>query len=358
MRKWVAWVAVGAVVVAAVVGLARASSTRSGDTSAGGSRARVERRDLTTYVKATGVLRPMVGAEVRVGSRVSGVVSRLFVRIGDPVSRGQLLAELDGRELGARRAQTVAALESARASLRYARADLERKRQLARESLLPASELDLAERAAAVAATQADEAEASLEGATTQLDYTRIRAPIAGLVASISTQEGETVAASFASPTFVTLLDLDRLELRTYVDETDIGRIRAGQEARFTVDTYPGHELEGRVATVYPQAEIRDNVVNYVTVVRFEPPRDRQLRPEMTATVRIALETRPGALALPRQAVRRDGARSFVVAPDGGARRFVTTGARDDTHVEIREGLREGDEAVVAGISPGGADAR
>ena len=96
------------------------------------------------------------------------------------------------------------------------------------------------------------------------------------------------MSATLSAPTFVTIVDLARLELWAYVDETDIGRIEVGQTARFTVDTWKDHEFVGRVTAVYPQAEIRDNVVNYVTVVRFEPPRERTLRPEMTATVKIA----------------------------------------------------------------------
>lgn len=244
----------------------------------------VQRRD--TEVKATGVIKPMVGAEVRVGSRVSGVVERLFVRIGDRVEKGQLLAELDDRDLVARRREALAALNLARANLDYTRADLARKRDL-RELLSPA-ELDVAQRAFAVAEQQTAGAQAALEAATTQLGYARIAAPIAGVVASIATQEGETVAASFAAPTFVTLLDLARLEVWAYVDETDIGRIRPGMPARFTVDTYGGEEFSGQVTAIYPKPEIRDNVVNYVTVIRFEAPRDRVLRPEMTATVRMS----------------------------------------------------------------------
>lgn len=236
-------------------------------------------------VKATGVIKPMVGAEVRVGSRVSGVVRRLFVRIGDRVEKGELLAELDDRDLVSRRREALAALNLARANLDYARAELQRKRGL--RDLLSPSELDVAQRAFAVAEQQTAGAQAALEAATTQLGYARIAAPIAGVVASIATQEGETVAASFAAPTFVTLLDLERLEVWAYVDETDIGRIRPGLPARFTVDTYGGEEFAGRVTAVYPKPEIRDNVVNYVTVIRFDAPRGRVLRPEMTATVRI-----------------------------------------------------------------------
>jgi HlyD family secretion protein len=307
---------------------------------------RVTRRTLGSKVKATGVVKPRIGAEVKVGSRVSGVVARLHVRIGDAVARGQLLAELETRELAARRDQAAAALAATEATLQYARSDLERKRALRGAELLSAADLDVAERSRAVAEQQFTEAAANLDFASTQLGYSRITAPIAGIVASVATQEGETVAASLAAPTFVTLVDLARLEVWAYVDETDIGRIQKGQSARFTVDTYPDHEFEGRVTAVYPQAEIRDNVVNYVTVVTFDPPRGRTLRPEMTTTVRIAIETRDEVLAVPRRAVRREQGRTFVLTP-AGEKRWVTVGSRDETDCEIVDGLREGDKVLL-----------
>jgi RND family efflux transporter MFP subunit len=344
----------GTIVAAAVllVAVFRTSATRGADRPGGPEVVKVVRRDVGSVVKATGVVKPMIGAQVRVGSRVSGVVKHLRVRVGDVVRKGQLLAELDARELVAQRDQAMAALQSSQANLRYAEADLDRKRRLEGARLLAPSELDLAERAHTVAERQAAQARASLEYAGTQADYSRIHAPIAGIVASVSTQEGETVAASFAAPTFVTLLDLDRLEVWAYVDETDIGRIEIGQEARFTVDTYPDHEFEGRITDIYPQAEIRDNVVNYVTVVRFDPPRDRTLRPEMTTTVRIALEKRANVLALPRRAVRREGGRQFVFAPRGDSvvRREVVTGTRDEGYFEIASGLQEGDEVLLGDV--------
>lgn len=319
----------------------------------GQARAQVVRRDMSRVVKATGVVRPMIGAEVRVGSRVSGVVQRLHVRVGDAVERGQLLAELDAEELEARCAQAAAGLASAQASLDYAQAELRRKRELAGASLIPPSELDLAERGCAVAEAQVAEAAASLATARTQRSYARIEAPIAGIVASVSTQEGETVAASFASPTFVTLIDLRRLEVWAYVDETDIGRVSSGQPARFTVDTWPDEPFTGQVTTIYPQAEVRDNVINYVAVVAFEPRPERLLRPQMTATVRVTLDRREGALAVPRRAVRREGGRTVVrcPGPDGGPEgdlvRPVTLGVRDETHYEVLNGLREGEDVLV-----------
>jgi HlyD family secretion protein len=344
-------VALAAIAVAAFL-WGRAVWTQSEDNAAAGV-VRVVRRDVGSGVKATGIIKPRVGAEVRVGSRISGVVKRLYVRIGDRINKGQLLAELDDRDLIARRNEAAAALQQADVNLSYARTDLQRKRQLNEAGAVARIDLDLAERAAAVAEQQVSAAQASLEYATTQLAYAQIIAPIAGVVASVSTQEGETVAASFAAPTFVTLIDLSRLEVWAYVDETDIGRIRIGRGAKFTVDTYGDHEFEGQVTAVYPKAEIRDNVVNYVTVVRFEPPRDRTLRPEMTTTVRIALDTRENVLALPIRAVRRDGDGAFVLSRRGDAieRRLVTTGGRDESYWEIVDGLREGDEVLIGDVN-------
>jgi HlyD family secretion protein len=339
-------------VAAAAFAWSRGVRIQADDPAASLQTVRVVRRDIGNVVKATGIIKPRVGAEVRVGSRISGVVKNLFVRIGDRVTKGQLLAELDDRDLIARHDEAAAALQQAEVNLGYATTDLQRKRQLGAEGVLSRSELDLAERAAAVADKQVTAARASLAFAETQLAYGRIEAPIDGVVASISTQEGETVAASFAAPTFVTLVDLSRLEVWAYVDETDIGHIRAGQNARFTVDTYGDHEFAGRVTTVYPKAEIRDNVVNYVTVIRFDPPRDRTLRPEMTTTVRIALDLRPNVLAVPIRAVRRDGDRTFVFSRRGDTieRRPVTTGARDDQYWEIVNGLREGEEVLIGDV--------
>jgi RND family efflux transporter MFP subunit len=348
--KKLAWVLGLAAVAVPAALLAPAAARRAREDAPARETARVGRRTIASFVKATGVVKPRIGAEVKVGSRVSGVVARLHVRIGDTVARGQLLAELETRELVARRDQARAALAAAEATLHYARADLARKHALGASALLSPAELDLAERGGGLAEQQRAEASANLDYALTQLGYSRIAAPIAGIVASVTTQEGETVAASLAAPTFVTLVDLARLEVWAYVDETDIGRIERGQAARFTVDTYPGQEFEGRVTAIYPQAEVRDNVVNYVTVVTFDPPGGRTLRPEMTTTVRIAVATRVDVLTLPRRAVRREDGRTFVLT-DGG-RRPVTVGSRDETHTEILDGVREGDEVL---LGEGGA---
>jgi RND family efflux transporter MFP subunit len=244
--------------------------------------------DVSRLVKASGVIKPQVGAEVRVGSQLSGVVRHLHVQVGDAVTAGQRLAELDNRELRALCAKAEADHQLALADLRYAAANLERQRAIAAARAISADALDMAERAHAVAEQQVAATQASVDYAAIQLDHAVITAPIGGVVASVATQEGETVSASFSAPTFVTLIDLRRLEVWAYVDETDIGRIEPGQRATFTVDTYGTEEFSGIVTAIYPKAEIRDNVVDYIVVLRFEPRPGRILRPEMTAIVRIA----------------------------------------------------------------------
>jgi RND family efflux transporter MFP subunit len=349
LRKIIAAVVVLGLVAAGIAGMKRLDIAHARQASTNQEVVRVIRRDVGTRVKATGVIKPMIGAEVNVGSSVSGVVMRLFVQIGDRVDKGQLLAELDSRTLKARRDADAAALQVAQANLDYAEVDLRRKRQLNEAQIISRSELDLASKAFAVAEQQRDQARATLADSTTQLGYTQVFAPIAGTVSGVSTQEGETVAASFATPTFVTLLDLSKLEVWAYVDETDIGHIRKGELARFTVDTYGEREFAGTVTSIHPKAEIRDNVVDYVVVVRFTAPREFVLRPEMTTTVNIDLDRHTHVLAVPVRAVRREGNRAFVLCRNNGKieQRWVSPGIRDDGYWEVVAGLREGEEVVI-----------
>jgi HlyD family secretion protein len=349
MRAIITCAVVLGLIAVGVAGWKRLEGARAQQGSDHREIARVTRRDVGTAAKATGVIKPMIGAEVNVGSSVSGVVMRLLVQIGDHVEKGQLLAELDSRELAARRDADAAALQLAQANLDYAEVDLHRKRQLKEARIISLSELDLAEKAYVVSREQRDQARATLKDSTTQLGYTQIFAPIGGVVSAVSTQEGETVAASFAAPTFVTLLDLSKLEVWAYVDETDIGNIHAGQQAQFTVDTYRDHEFTGTVTSIHPKAEIRDNVVDYVVVVRFSAPSGFVLRPEMTTTVSIDLDRHTRVLALSFRALRREHGKSFVLCRNQGKieKRWVTTGLRDDDYFEIVAGLHEGDEVLI-----------
>jgi len=279
-------------------------------------------------------------------------LQRLYVTVGDRVREGQLLAQLDSTELTARLKQAKAALANAQAENDYAVEEYARAIDMREKGIIPETEMSLMERQRDVTASQVAQAKANLEAAEIQLGYTKIYAPIGGVVAEVATQVGETVAASFAAPTFVTIIDLDRLEVWAYVDETDIGRVETGQRAVFTVDTYSDTDFTGTVTAIRPMAEIQDAVVNYVTVIDIVERHGKILRPEMTTTVNIELERRDDVLAIPNRAVRRDrgGTYAFVMENGARVRRDIRIGYRDRDYSEVVEGLNEGDRIVVGTV--------
>lgn len=314
----------------------------------GGPRAetvRVRRQTLDRTISATGVIRPVVGAEIEVGSRVSGIVRSLPVRVGDPVNRGDVMALLDPTEFQAEVDQARADLALARAELKLAESVQQRAASLAADGIVSPNELEAAAGDLEAARARAAREEARLRSAVIRLGYTEIRAPIRGVIADVTTREGETVAASFAAPTFVTIVDVDRLEVQAYVDETDIGRVFTGLRGTFTVDTYPGEEFTARVKAVDPKAAIQNGVVNYIVRLAFDGREGFVLRPEMTAHVRLQVEQRADVLTVPRRAIRRESGREMVRVRRGPLweDQAVATGWRTDGDVEIRDGLKEGE---------------
>ncbi len=304
---------------------------------------------ITEMVVATGVIRPMVGAEINVGSRISGTVVKLPVEVGDSVEVGQLLAKLDATALQASVDQRLADVELAKPKVLLAESMLKRSQQLAARNLVSAADLDIARRDLAVERAQLKASEARLRSANIQLGYTQIIAPIKGVVAEVSTRKGETVAANFSAPTFVTILNLDRLEVLAYVDETDIGLIQVGQKASFTVDTYPNQEFKATINAIHPRAEIQGSVVNYVVRLDLETSdtsinKTFILRPEMTAHVRLMVAKRNDVIKVSRNTIKRKGGRQFVLLQKNGQwiEQSVRTGWRSESEVEIVSGVNAG----------------
>ncbi len=366
--------------------------------------ASVTRRDIGSSVQATGTIKAMVGAEVKVGSRITGKVEHLYARIGDRVKKGDVIVRLEQEDLKARAAKAKADLDLAEANLALIRAGsrkeeirvaenridearstldlnktiLDRQKSLLAGGYIAKEPVDKAQREYAVALSQynaaqesiqlikekftreeidaavakVDQAKAALRDGEVQLSYATITAPISGTIASVTTQQGETVSASFNAPTFITVIDLSRLEVDTYVDETDIGKVKVGQDASFTVASYPDKDFKGKVTAIYPKAIIQDNVVYYVTIISADNP-EGLLKPEMTATVNISLQKRENVLAVPNGAIRREGGKKVVSIMQNNqlANREVKTGWKDSTYTEILSGLNEGDRVIIGETS-------
>lgn len=306
---------------------------------------KVGRETLTREVIATGVIRPVTGAEINVGSRVSGIVKNLPVKVGDTVQAGDLLAQLDSTPFEALMQQAAADVDLSKAELALAESELARQQNLSAKGYSSETDLQQAIRDINVARAKLALNVAKLRSAEIDFGYTKIAAPIKGVIAEVTTREGETVAADFAAPKFVSIVDLDRLEVQAFVDETDIGRVFVGQSARFEVDTYSDREFQARVTAINPKAELQNSVVNYIVVLDFEGQEGSILRPEMTAHVRLELEARNNVLTAPRSALRRQNGKQIILVERDGdwTEQPVRIGWRTDQRVEIVDGLAEGD---------------
>jgi RND family efflux transporter MFP subunit len=330
----------------AIISLASCSGT--GETP-GYDITSVQRRNIETSIVATGIVKPKIGAEVKVGSRASGVVKKLYVKNGDKVRKGDVLAVLDDAELSAKYRLELANLDNAKTNLKYAAIELERIKALNSKDFASAQAYDNQVKEFDLAVARVASQQAMTDYAATQLGFTKIYAPISGFIGSVSTQEGETVAASFVSPTFVTIIDLARIEVWAYVDETDIGKVTTGQKVTFTVDTYPGTQFEGVVSAIYPKAEIRDNVVNYIAIVEIKNNLEFQLRPEMTTYVSIMTQQKENVLSVPDNAVQRDNNETvvYVLRDNHPEKRIIKTGAKGSQITEVLEGLHEHEQVIL-----------
>ncbi len=340
--------AIIAIVLAVVIVTVRAGSDKP---ELAVTTAVVEKRDMGSLVQATGIIKPKVGAEVKVGARITGKVEHLYANIGDRVKKGQILVRLEQDDLKARADQAEASYLEAKAAFDKAKLDLDRDTPLAKEGYLSQQNIDGLQNVYDMAKARLMKAKADQDYAKAQLSYATITAPIGGTIASVTTQQGETVAAGLNAPTFITIIDLNKLEVNAYVDETDVGKITVGQEALFTVDTFADKDFKGKVTAIYPRAVLQENVVNYITLISIDNS-EGKLKPDMTANVTITLKKKAGVLAIPGAAVVREGGKKYVMlqAKDGKAtRREVKTGWKEGTYLEITSGLKEGDTVLVSG---------
>jgi RND family efflux transporter MFP subunit len=313
-----------------------------------------ERRTIAATVLATGVLRLRVGGEVRVGAQLSGIVEKLNVEVGSHIDRGDVIAKIDSRGLEARLAQERAQVVVIEQEVRRAEVELARARRMDEQKLVARTDVEDRTLALEEARARLEKARRDVQVVETELSYAIIRSPITGTVASVTTQEGETVAASFTTPTFATVIEDGALELIAMVDETDIGNVTIGNPVMFTVEAYPAMEFEGKVARIAPKGTIISGVVNFEVMIRIESQAE-VLKPDMTANVTIRTAERE-ALVVPSAAIQREGADRFVWVDQAGnlMRRTVSVGTRDANFTEIRQGIGPGDRVLV-GPQPGAA---
>lgn len=312
-------------------------------------------RMIGSMVNATGTIRLRVGSEVRVGSQLSGIVKKLNATVGGHVNAGDVIAEIDDAPIQARLAQADAQAQLDRATMERARASAGRAQQLASQGLIPIQQLQDLQLALAEARAKYEKSLSDRNLVQVDLRYVKIRAPISGTVASVSTQEGETVAASFTAPTFVTIIGDNALQLVAMVDETDIANVKPGNPTVFTVDSYPSRDFPGIVENVAPKATIVSGVVNYEVTVHIRKDA-KLLKPDMTANVSIQTAQHV-ALVLPPAAIQRDGEQTFVYLAGKAQpeRRLVVTGRKEGGVVEIKKGVSETDGVLL--FSDGRAEA-
>ena len=349
--------------------------------------AKVERGPLISSVSSTGTLAAVI--TVQVGTQVSGTIQKLFVDFNSVVKKGQAIAEIDPALFTAQVEQTKGNylsaqgnLEKLKADLVDARRNLERNRQLLMGGIISQGDFDTADNrckqaAAAVKAAEGTviQTKGAFDQAQTNLRYATIRSPVDGIVVSRNVDVGQTVAASFQTPTLFTIAqDLTKMEIDTSVDESDISRVKVGQPVSFTVDAYPETRFTGMVRQIRNAPVVTQNVVTYVVVVNVDN-KELKLKPGMTANVSIETARKDSVLKVPAAALRfkpkspSEGKGKPAGMPQPGGKRpakkadeqvyiltpektpksvAVKTGISNDGSVELVEGnLKENDEVIV-----------
>ena len=339
--------------------------------------AKVEVGSIESKISATGTVNAVV--TVQVGSQVSGTIKELYADFNSEVKKGQVISMLDQKTFTAQRDQARANLINAKANVEKSNADLVDKKQkfdrsskLFKEGLASQSDRDSAEAAYLSAKAQVKSAEAqveqqkaALELAEVNLDYTIIKSPVDGIVISRNVDIGQTVAASFQTPTLFTIAkDLTKMQVNTNVDEADIGTVKLGQEARFTVDAFPESVFNGKVSQIRNAPIIVQNVVTYDVIIEVSN-KNMELKPGMTANVSIVTALKDGVLKVPNAALRfkpqeqEEYANHKSAKQERGSKIWlqvggqqikpvsIKTGLSDGAFTEIREGeIKEGDEVI------------
>lgn len=306
--------------------------------------ATVTRGDLTQVVTATGQLDPVIN--VQVGSQISGTIQKLLVDFNSQVKSNQVIAQIDPATYEVNVLKAEADLANAKAALKLNQILAQREESLFTNRLVSASDNDTADAQWRQSQAMVDSAEAALASAQVDLRRCTILAPVDGVVISRNVDVGQTVAASFSTPTlFVIANDLTKMQIDALVSEADIGGVQVGQNVNFSVDAYPYRTFHGKVSQVRYGALTNQNVVNYDTVIAVNNS-DMKLLPGMTANVSIITAQRDEALKVPNAALR-------FHPPESGAADKRTNGAPQNGAPGSRAYADAGTRAGGPGGGPG-----
>lgn len=299
MKKKRIWWIILAIAVLAIAAFFIVKASKSGNKELVIRTHAVTEYTVENTVTATGTIEPVETVEV--GTQVSGKVEKIYVDFNDVVKKGDLLAELDKQTLNQSLSRARASLTSAESQLNYAKLTYERTKQLYESNAATLAAYQEAQNTYTQAQMSKKNAQASYDQARVDLAYAEIYSPIDGIVLDRAVEVGQTVAASFSTPTLFTLAnDLTKMQVEADVDEADIGQVKEGQRVTFTVDAYMDESFNGTVSQIRMKPTTTSNVVTY-TVIIDAPNPDQKLFPGMTASVTIVTEEQTG-LAVPAEA--------------------------------------------------------
>lgn len=326
--------------------------------------ANVAPANIQNSVTATGTIEPVTS--VTVGTQVSGIISKIFVDYNTVVKKGQVIAELDKTNLVSNLNTAKANLSSAQGKLNYESANFKRYQALFDKGLVSADDYENAKLTYIQAKESVATAKENVQTAQTNLGYATITSPIDGVVLSKEVEEGQTVAASYSTPELFTIAqDLTDMRVIADVDEADIGGVKEGERATFTVDAYPNDTFEGTVTQVRQEATEENNVITYEVVISA-PNADLKLKPGLTANVTIFTAEKQGVLSVPSKALRfnpdKETVGNYTIVNSNGKNKVwtqegntlkahtVQVGMSDGTHTEIISGTAKGTE-IITGIN-------
>lgn len=377
-KKWLYWVVGGIIAMGAVWFF----FIREKEIKIQLETVKPEMGEISNSITATGTIQPV--DTVAVGTQVSGIIKNIYVDFNSTVKKGELLATLDPDLLQYQSQQIKANLQNAKSNLAYNEININRQSQLYKVGAISKADYDVATNQYNAAKAQVGSVTAQLSTANKNLSLTNIYSPIDGTILNRNVSEGQTVASSFSTPTLFSIAkDLTKMRVRASVDEADIGNVKVGQKATFTVDAFPDETFDGQVSEVRLHPTVSSNVVNYTTIINADNS-SLKLKPGMTANITIytqvlnnimkipvaATSFRPDSLVIKKYKVnspfsngkkhekgqwkkQNKGAENknesavWVIAKDSTiSRKKIKTGLDNDTEIQVVSGLNKNDNII------------